>query len=198
VVVPQPIGGSCSGGCPTAARRDRLGGRSAMACSLSLAAERGDSTMPTEASRSTSCADMPRLPNHPELLSAGSSLAGELLQRLAQRVRRLVTAGSGALADRAAFRVMTIGRGRPVGVDPDGVAAVAGRPEPVLPVVLALVPHFAMWRDRIFRPSIVRFTEAEKPRRIARWGRREAARPRSIVVSHGVRAEVGVPGSGGL
>jgi hypothetical protein len=87
------------------------------------------------------------------------------------------------------FRVMTIGRGRPVGVDPDGVAAVAGRPEPVLPVVLALVPHFAMWRDRIFRPSIVRFTEAEKPRRIARWGRREAARPRSTVVSHGVHGQ---------
>jgi hypothetical protein len=75
----------------------------------------------------------------------GSSLAEELLQRLAHRVRRLVTAGSGALADRAAFQGddPSVEAG-PVGVDPDGVAAVAGRPEPVPAVSLLSYCTLAM------------------------------------------------------
>ena len=102
------------------------------------------------------------LPNHPELPCRwGASLAGELLQRLAHRVCRLVTAGSGALADRAAFQgddpAVEAG---PVGVDPDGVAAVAGRPEPVPPRRPCCRTAPWPWRDRIFRPSTVRFMEA--------------------------------------
>jgi hypothetical protein len=79
----------------------------------------------------------------------------QLLQRLAYRVCRLVTAGSGALADRAAFQGddPSVEAG-PVSVDPDGVAAVAGRPEPVPPSSLLSYCTFAMARS--YRPALNR------------------------------------------
>src|SRR5215211_3279124 len=179
---PQPAGGPCWGGCPQPPPGGGIGsvGRSAMACPLSLVVARRDSTMPQgrqDPLTAQMCLD---LPNHPELPRRwGASLAGKFLQRLAHRVCRLVTAGSGALADRAAFQgddpAVEAG---PVGVDSDGVAAVAGRPEFVPAVVLALVLHLGHGGDRIVwpQPFDARRLEAKADRR---WGRRGAARQRS-------------------
>jgi hypothetical protein len=66
-------------------------------------------------------------------------LAWQLVQGLAHRVGGPVTAGSEALADRTALQGDEPGvDARPVGVDPDGVAAVASHPELVAAFSLAL------------------------------------------------------------
>jgi hypothetical protein len=156
---------------------------------LSLVVGRGDSTMPTRASRSSICADVPRFiePSLRCYSAWEASLAGELLQRLAHRVCCLVTVGSGALADRAAFQgddpAVEAG---PVGVDADGVAAVAGRLEPVPAVVLCSRTAPWPWRDRIVRPSTVGFAEA-RSQGGSPLGRRGAATQRSRMVNHGVQ-----------
>jgi hypothetical protein len=80
-------------------------GRSAMACPLSL-------VLSAEISRcqrgcqgrlaGQMCLDLRTILSY--FSDGQASLTGELLQRPAHRVRRLATAGSGALADRAAFQ----------------------------------------------------------------------------------------------
>jgi hypothetical protein len=70
-----------------------------------------------------------------------AAIREQLLQRPAHRVCPL-TAGSGALADPAASQANNPSvKAGPLSVDPDGLAAVARRPEFVLRVVLALVLH---------------------------------------------------------
>src|SRR6266508_3304181 len=78
-------------------------------------------------------------------------LAGQLVQGVAHRGGRLVTIGGNTLADRAALQADEPSvDARSVGVDPDDIAAVAGRPEPVAGVVLALVGHPGHVADRTF------------------------------------------------
>jgi hypothetical protein len=129
------------------------------------------------------------LPNHPELLLRwGAALAGEFLQRLAHCVCCLVTARGAALADRAAFQGddPSIQAG-PVGVDADGVAAVAGRPEPVPSVVFALYCTLAMAGS--YRPASqpldTRRPEAKRIAAGAPMGPRDSGQQRSITVPHG-------------
>jgi hypothetical protein len=104
-------------------------------------------------------------------------LLWQLLQRRLHSGRRLITVGSGALADCGAVE-----RDHPpveaglVGIDPDGVATMACRPELVPRVVLALVLHHGGIVSLRCDPSSGPRARRGSPRG-ASWGREPAVTP---------------------
>jgi hypothetical protein len=90
----------------------------------------------------------------------------------------LITAGRGALADRAALQgdAPSVEAG-PIGVDPDGRAAVAAVQNLCPPSSFALVPHHRHGEIVSFQPITARFMEDKSPGRTATgpsWGRETA------------------------
>ena len=112
-------------------------------------------------------------------------LLRQLLQCRLHRGRCLITVGSGALADCGAVE-----RDHPpveaglVGIDPDGVATMACRPELVPRVILALVLHHggivSLRRDRFLRGDE---RDGDPPGAVL--GPRDSGQQRSITVPGG-------------
>jgi hypothetical protein len=90
----------------------------------------------------------------------------------------LITAGRGALADRAAFqRDDPSVEAGPIGVDPGWPSGGGGRPEPVPSVVLCSGTAPSSWRDRSFQPITARSMQAKSqggPPPGPSWGRETA------------------------